>query len=548
MGFYGLQEAPGEVSRSYLSRAELVVACFILFAVALVVRLPYMILFPVFRFDELAEDLLGYWFIQGKVFPLTNTAWFIGALFNYLAGIAFKLVGSYVAFRALSAVFGALTAPLVFLLALKLRQDFTVAALSALVLAFSPPHILVASHVGWSASLTPFFVVAAAIAALKALEAGSRRYWLLTGLVAGLAVQTHPSAIASLAGLAAAYALWRGLRETIKLLIKRAPMMAAGFCLGYLNMIVFNVVVPLGSVFYVLKAPWTGVGAEPLTPLVLVRRFAFIVFELYTSLPMGIPVIPIKYLASNLLFYVYTAVLIAVMTYGVLKDKLVRALGVLLLVSILLLSVGTSGRMNLDIFGFAWGPHYIQQLIPFLSIALAASITLAHRRLKESRVPRKAAHAAVIAVIALTVAWPFMNLLLVYAWVSQHECTNAPLIISVEAISTKLNGSKIYVEAGRNDPVLITYYSLLTFKGLNVWPPMQDLANKTKTPLQNYLNFIKTLKPNEVTLLIARPNSPVDQEITRMASTGELTIIKTTDINLCTAYHLAKIYVAVKTP
>jgi len=60
--------------------------------------LAYLMEFPVFRFDELGENLRAYMILKGYI-PLTNNAPFIKALYNYLAAAMYCALRDPTVFR-----------------------------------------------------------------------------------------------------------------------------------------------------------------------------------------------------------------------------------------------------------------------------------------------------------------------------------------------------------------------------------------------------------------------------------------------------------------
>ena len=104
------------------SRGKSYATYMLLFILALVLRLPYLMQYPVFRFDELGENLRAYTIIELGTRPLINNASFIGALYNYLAAAAYALVNSITVFRLLVALANALAVPLLYAVSLKLAE------------------------------------------------------------------------------------------------------------------------------------------------------------------------------------------------------------------------------------------------------------------------------------------------------------------------------------------------------------------------------------------------------------------------------------------
>jgi 4-amino-4-deoxy-L-arabinose transferase-like glycosyltransferase len=181
---------------------------FTLFGLGLALRLPHLWTIPTLT-DEVNEVLRGLAVAEGRLLPLTNVNTYLGSLYNYLLAAVFLVIGPSIhAARMLVALAGALTVPATYLLLRELGSERALAAIGAGLLAMSGTHILVTSHVAWAHSLTPLAVTFGLWLLARALHRDRPRLLVAAGLVLGLAVQTHTSAIGLLPG-AAAYALIR---------------------------------------------------------------------------------------------------------------------------------------------------------------------------------------------------------------------------------------------------------------------------------------------------------------------------------------------------
>ncbi len=228
-----------------------------LFAVSLAIRLPDLTLIPRYS-DEGFEVLQGLDIALGRALPLTGVSPYYGPLFAYLMAALFRLFGVHPeAPRLVAATFGALTVVAVYWLG-RLVYSHVAGLVAAVLTAASPSLVVYTSHHGWANSLTPCLVVAM----LAALSAGATRrdarLLAASGLLAALALQTHPTVAPALIG-AALWTLSRlGLRSTLK---EPGVYAALGlFALGYAPVIVANV--RPGS-------PVAGLavdGASPFTP------------------------------------------------------------------------------------------------------------------------------------------------------------------------------------------------------------------------------------------------------------------------------------------
>ncbi|MCW5853887.1 MAG: glycosyltransferase family 39 protein [Anaerolineae bacterium] len=150
--------------------------------------------------DESREVLWAIQIYQGSHYPLTGCDPYLGPIFPYLLALLFHVFGlNLVIPRLTIAVFGALTVPVVYLLARQTGSRRVALAAAGLTLV-SPMLTTWISHKAFSAGLTPFFV-ALTLASLSAAVARPRSGLLeCSGVLAGLTLQTHPTSAAVLLG------------------------------------------------------------------------------------------------------------------------------------------------------------------------------------------------------------------------------------------------------------------------------------------------------------------------------------------------------------
>jgi 4-amino-4-deoxy-L-arabinose transferase-like glycosyltransferase len=213
---------------------------------AVVLRWPNLWLIPRFT-DETLEVLHSLWIVRDGARPLTNYDSYYGALYNYVVALALAVSGeSPLAPRVVVLLAGVATAVATYLLGTKLASRLVTASnpsggslaprlsglLAAGLLATNGPHVVVNSHIAWSNCLTPLMTTLAFWAMLR----GAGRWLVLTGLLLGLALQTHPLVAALLPGVAVAVLLpdWR---------IVRTPwpwLAGVAFLAGYANVLAYN--------------------------------------------------------------------------------------------------------------------------------------------------------------------------------------------------------------------------------------------------------------------------------------------------------------------
>jgi 4-amino-4-deoxy-L-arabinose transferase-like glycosyltransferase len=230
---------------------------------ALAVRAPSLWLVPRFT-DETLEVLHSLAIVREGARPLTNYDSYYGALYNYVVALALLVSGeSPLAPRVVVLVAGLATVAATYLLGAELgarlpsdregRASRTAPRLAGLLaaglLASNGPHVVVNSHVAWSNCLTPLLTTLALWSLLRwsrlsgpttgAPERGAGQAgWLLplSGLLLGLALQTHPLVVALLPGVAAAV-----LMRDRRILLTPWPWLAlAAFLAGYANVLAYN--------------------------------------------------------------------------------------------------------------------------------------------------------------------------------------------------------------------------------------------------------------------------------------------------------------------
>lgn len=203
--------------------------------------------------DETDEIMLGLAIARGEALPLTNVDAYIGPLWNYLVALGFMLAGPTSAVPRLLTVTVALltvaaTGWIGWEAARRLgwgRRAPAVALGSALLLAASSFHAIVSSRIGWSHALTPL-VMALVMAGLLRWERLRDGYLLAgVGLGFGLAVHTHPTALAFGPGLL----IWSLLGWRVTLAARAGRAAIALFVLAIAPLAAYNVATGFGSVW-----------------------------------------------------------------------------------------------------------------------------------------------------------------------------------------------------------------------------------------------------------------------------------------------------------
>jgi glucose/arabinose dehydrogenase/4-amino-4-deoxy-L-arabinose transferase-like glycosyltransferase len=252
-----------------------------LVVIALAIRLPYLWTIPRFT-DETAEVELGLRVARGELLPLTNRDPYIGALWTYVLAGAFAVGGpSLLTPRLIMAIMGAVTVVPTYLLGRSLAGGSNlVGLLAALLLALSPMHIVVNSHIAWSNCLTPLFITLGLWLGHAAVSRDRPRLLVPAGLAFGLGLQTHPVGALVLPGVAVAVAVARP-----RWLLRRWVWIAVlAAMLGSLNLLLANVRGDVDSLAAgsAVQAQYTG-GAV-LTPVIYIERLRLTLWLLSDSL------------------------------------------------------------------------------------------------------------------------------------------------------------------------------------------------------------------------------------------------------------------------
>jgi 4-amino-4-deoxy-L-arabinose transferase-like glycosyltransferase len=179
-----------------------------LLIVAVLTRLPNLLAIPAFT-DEVEEIALGLAILRHGAHPLTNVDPYIGALWNYLLAALFRLFGASIEMPRMAVlVAGVGTVLLTYVLG-RIWHGPRPALLACLLMAASAAHIAVNSHVAWSNCITPLFTTLGLVVLSLALRDDRPRLLPAAGLVFGLALHTHPTALPVLVGAGFSAAIFR---------------------------------------------------------------------------------------------------------------------------------------------------------------------------------------------------------------------------------------------------------------------------------------------------------------------------------------------------
>jgi 4-amino-4-deoxy-L-arabinose transferase-like glycosyltransferase len=138
--------------------------------------------------------------------------------------------------RIISALLGALTIPIVFLLARRFR-DYRLGLIAAAIMTVLFFHVR-DSHFGVPDTLTTLFAAATVWLSLRAYQTRRSRDVLFAGMAAGLAAGAkYTTVVAAVAVIVAALLMGTSWRQRLNLLLVAALGMLAGFIIGYPNLL-----------------------------------------------------------------------------------------------------------------------------------------------------------------------------------------------------------------------------------------------------------------------------------------------------------------------
>jgi hypothetical protein len=403
--------------------------------------------------------------------PLTDTEAYIGAGFNYAVAATFAVFGiGPVVPRYLVATIGVLTVVATCCLAGEIsvlirrsherrswgRTDAVVGLLAAAALAVSPVHILVNSRIAWAHSTTPLFTTMALALLVRAVRREEPSLLPAAGLLAGIALQTHPSVVALLPGTLA-WLVWCGKHVLLSRRWVLLALLLGG--IGCANLLVYNVVTGFDSVHEALdkadaydaeQGGQTGyAGALWLEGLGLARVLAG---AIGTRRGDEVPLSP-EILAWAIMLFVLVA-------YAARRGAMIVPLGI---VPFLLLLPVLNSKYEPLLNG-----RYLMPIIPLVAAAWALAVTAAHGRL---RVARPAAGTLAIVAVIVTLALPVWHLVAyervalatgsnqVYATLAQRIREERDPDESI-LLDKALGGERI--ASGRRGVSVIEYFLLLS--------------------------------------------------------------------------------------
>lgn len=455
---------------------------FIILLTALIIRIHGYDLYPPFRLDELGEILRAGIFAEGQsppYFLLANGPPHIGSFYIYLNGVLMASTGfNPMLPRLVSVILGSLTVLLTSLIG-ELLYGWKAGLIASILLLFSPGHILIASHVGWSASLTPFFLTLTIYLYLMALSKSSHRLLYFASLLGGITFQTHPTTIIPLGMMALHLLLKGGGLRNLKVIILSLTF----FLLGSINLVILNIIFPLISIRFSLHAKWMGLS-QPLTPQTYLVRLAGMSWE-FARMISGIT-IPLEYLPTSISLLLLTVLgillLLTVLSISWTALRGIRCSKMLLLYFILyflLLPILIKGVRG---FPDAWGPHYLQPLLPTFYLLLSYPLI-------RWFVGGRGKKLLLTFILLLIIVVPYSMLLLSYhAW-EKYGYTNST---HMEALHSLISYEADIYLAGGSKTLIISRLMPLYGEKL-IFLPLNITSEQLKVGIERALSFNLTI-------------------------------------------------------
>jgi len=376
--------------------------------------------------DEINEITPAFDIVRGTSFPLVSGPKHLGALFDYVLAGAMLLFGRSPDLpRAVVLVAGLVTVLLTYGYARTLGGRWA-GLIAAGLLAVSAPHVLLSSRVAWSASLTPMLAVGAAW--ILELALSRRRPWLLgvTGLLAGLALQAHPSFVALLPGIGV-FVLLRGRH-----VFRRPHVYVAGlvFIAAFANVLIYNWRSSVGGLRSVSQEyPGEGLGLS-----VYFQNLAAPLRGLLLTLASSVDPTRVPTVFEPLILFIASLSLVALLYVA----RRVTALPILVVLSALLVLPFVH-----DDFTPLFKARYTMPLIPLVYVSIA--LFLARILTTGGREARVAA-----ATAGLLMLGGLLGSLLHFESVAlANDCTNRPQRAFVAELERQLRpGEWILLDQG----------------------------------------------------------------------------------------------------
>ena len=401
-----------------------IAAAIVLLVVAAAARYPYLWSVPRFR-DETFNALRALEIYRGQLAPLTDVELYMGSFFNYAVAAAFVILGpSIYVPRLVVTAFGVATVVVTYFLGKEVGGRI-VGLIAAAFLLTNGVHIAAMGHMGFSASIAPFFTTVGFWLLHRAVVRHGGWSLAMAGFFLGMGLHTHPTTVAFLPG-ALGWFLWKRASWL------RSPWPYAAallFVVAYSPMIVYNLQTGGESVRHALytateRPDYARNRATALTPESYVDRQREYWLMSFQTLGGAVDSRggAISYLTDPAL--IAAAVLAVVGIIWAARRGYSLPLWALASVSIVLPLFNAT---HYDVVGDG---HYVAKALPLVYAAMAVLVVDLARAAQR----RLAAHLATVltatlgALVVILVLAPLLPLSRYYAEASRVEPTNASLI------------------------------------------------------------------------------------------------------------------------
>jgi 4-amino-4-deoxy-L-arabinose transferase-like glycosyltransferase len=433
-----------------------------LFAFGLALRLPHLWTIPTLT-DEVNEVLRALAVSEGRLLPLTNVNTYLGSFYNYLLAAVFLVMGpSIYAGRTLMALAGALTVPATYLLLRELGAGCGLAIVGAGLLATSGTHIMVSSHVAWAHSLTPLAATVGLWLLARAVHRDRPRLLVAAGLVLGLAVQTHTSAVVLLPG-AAGYVL---IRRRPWLRTPWPYLAVVAFLVANANLIAFTAL-SRGAPFAEAQSHVRSYARSGAVGLDLYRENLGELGLAFGRMLAG--AVDVRDFSASYLtdpsFWIYAAVLLIGLAWGAARGS---ALPLLVLVPFVLVLPLVNSKFEVIPNG-----RFLAPLLPVAYAAMAVGLSALGVLARPWLTSSQHRWAFVLAASALAL-WPLRPLAVRYDQMADSERTSLELIDAVatleshrqpgEWVALDPDLDKLWLDGGGD--YLVAFRYLLTMRSI----------------------------------------------------------------------------------
>ncbi len=428
---------------------------------ALAVRWPYHLQVPQFS-DEVIEALHAWRIAQGGYWPITHHISYLGVVYPYLLAALFVLFGPHpVLPRLMVMAAGVITTGVLYATG-RTMGSRAVGALAALLWVTSSVPVLLNSHLAYSNSLAPLFVGLALWATVAAWRHRRGLLLVAAGFLWGLALQTHPTVVPLLPGVALAFAVTARGGGRRLLLSRWSVIGCLAFLVGYGNILWFNAQSGMGTLQSFQSDPeYFGSLATPAIYLMRLRDLA----AMLGLMVLGWPNLD---LASSAHTGLGLLVALAIASIAALLWRSRHAFQAVVVVGACLAMPMFIGK-----YTFPSGSRYLSSLLVPLYLLMAAAAVVLWRGTVPRGLPIAARRGALVGIGLILLLAPLAWLARFYADAERHARTNAEILALVDRAADRPIGRPVLVDTtlewrkaeggGRLDHVLAY---LLTMRGV----------------------------------------------------------------------------------